>query len=130
MTEGRKFKVLLVDDNKNYLKALKLQLKDSLAERLDYIDEVFDGQQALSQIRNKPYHVIFMDINMPGLNGIETTRYINSHYPDIYIVALSMHNEIHFIERMISAGSRTFISKDKLDEEAIDKVFLSVENNQ
>ena len=123
MTYLRKYKILLVDDNEVFLKALKLQLNDILPGQIEFIDEAHDGLEAIACTKKKKYHVVFMDIEMPNMNGIEATRYINVNYPYIWIVALTLYNDFHYMEKMLKAGARTYMLKDKLDDNALLNVF-------
>jgi two-component system response regulator NreC len=60
-----------------------------------------------------------MDISMPVMNGIEAARQINSTVPIVKVLALSMHNDIHFVANMLSAGASGYVLKDCVFEELI-----------
>ena len=70
----KKLKVLIVDDNPHFVNALKFMLLDYFEDRLESISTACDGQDCLNQLKNKVCDFVFMDINMPNMNGIETTR--------------------------------------------------------
>ena len=70
----KKQKILIADDNPHFAKALKFMLLDSFQEQIEEISIVKDGDQCLSELNHKLYDTVFMDINMPTLNGIEATR--------------------------------------------------------
>lgn len=121
-----KYRILLVDDNAVFLKALRLQLHDILPNQIDYIDEVYDGLAAIESVNKRQYGIIFMDIDMPKMNGIDATKYINLHFPQILVVAISMYNDFQYLDRMFQAGSVSYISKDTLDDEVLIKIFDSI----
>ncbi len=121
--EVLKYKILLVDDNKNYLKALRFQINDVMASQIEYMDEAYNGIEAIEKINQKMYHYVFMDFAMPKMNGVETAEYISEKYPQTVIIALSMFSEFEYIDKMLSAGSRLYIEKDKLDDETIKNIF-------
>ncbi|MFW5706344.1 MAG: response regulator [Bacteroidota bacterium] len=117
-------KVLVVDDHQLMIEGLK-----SLLEEEE--DIIFSGgantmQEAVDFISTQPVDVVLMDINMPGGSGIESTVKIKQINPDIKIIALTMHNDISIITRMIEAGATGYILKrTKMNEvtEAIRAVF-------
>jgi len=57
--------------------------------------------------------VVVMDINMPKVDGIEATRQILATHPDIVIIGLSVQNERHIEEAMLSAGAAVFVTKER-----------------
>ncbi len=117
-------KVLVVDDHQLMIEGLKSLLEDEE-------DIIFSGgantmQEAVDFISTQPVDVVLMDINMPGGSGIESTVKIKQINPDIKIIALTMHNDISIITRMIEAGATGYILKrTKMNEvtEAIRAVF-------
>ena len=67
---------------------------------------------ALQQLNQVIPDVIFMDINMPGVNGIEATRSIHRESPQIRIIGLSMHDDPDHAQAMRAAGAVSYQSKD------------------
>ena len=53
-----------------------------------------------------------MDISMPILNGIDATRWVYRKWPDVHIIALSMHSQAHYVKEMLKAGARGYLLKD------------------
>jgi two-component system, response regulator, stage 0 sporulation protein F len=76
---------------------------------------VDNGEKAIEALRQQPFHLIFMDIEMPVMNGIETTRFIRNEmeYPfnAIPIIALTAHNPESFFEDYADAGFDELITK-------------------
>ncbi len=71
-----------------------------------------NGEEAVEAVRdNVDIDIVFMDIEMPVMNGIEATMEIKEFRPDIPIVAITAHNPAHFAEKLQSAGFDNFISK-------------------
>lgn len=76
-----------------------------------------DNGKALLELKNlDAYDLIFMDVNMPHLNGIETTRMLVKKYPNIKIIALSQFDDRHTISRMIDAGAKGYMLKSDGDK--------------
>ncbi len=122
----KKQKILIADDNPHFAKALKFMLLDSFQEQIAEINIVKDGDQCLSELSDKLYDTVFMDINMPTLNGIEATREATQLYRNLVIIALSFHSEMKYIVQMIEAGARSYIIKDEISRDTLDKA-LAIE---
>jgi DNA-binding NarL/FixJ family response regulator len=122
----KKQKVLIADDNPHFAKALKFMLLDSFKDRIEDIVTVKDGDECLQELNRRIYDMVFMDINMPGLNGIDTTREATILYRNLVIVAVSFHSEMKYVVQMIEAGARSYIIKDEINRESLEKA-LSIE---
>ena len=122
----KKLKVLIVDDNPHFCNALKFMLLDSFEEKIDAITIANDGDECLKELKNKLYDVVFMDINMPKVNGIDATREATVLYRNLIVIAISFHSEMKFIVQMIEAGARSYIIKDEINKETLEKA-LAIE---
>lgn len=104
------FSVFLVDDHKLFREGLGMLLKP-----LPFVSEIVEsanGEEFLRQIEKHKPGLVFMDINMPVMNGMEATARALQKYPDLAIVALSMFAEEEYYTRMIEAGARGFMLKN------------------
>lgn len=97
-----------------------------ILNNLGYIDTVYEVSDGLECVRffenGGESDLVFMDIEMPKMNGIEATSKILSIYPEINIIALSMYADEEYYTKMIEAGAKGFILKNsgiKEVEEAI-----------
>jgi two-component system response regulator DegU len=122
----RKQKVLIVDDNPHFAKALKFMLLDSFIDRIDDVYIVKDGDECLNALNEKIFDMVFMDINMPKKNGIDTTKEVTQLYRNLVVVAVSFHSEMKYVVQMIEAGARSYIIKDEISRDSLDKA-LSIE---
>lgn len=105
-------KVALVDDH-----TLLSQAIGNLVEGFDEFqtEGIFkNGQDLLTALKGEKINpeIILMDVNMPVLNGIETTKVLTSEYPSIKVLALSVEEEETTIIQMLKAGARGYLSKD------------------
>lgn len=117
----KKLKVLIVDDNPHFVNALKFMLIDNFNDKIDTITTASNGDEALQLLKKYIFDTVFMDINMPEKNGIETTKEATNLFRDIIIIAVSFHSEMKYVVQMIEAGARTYIIKDEINAEALEK---------
>jgi DNA-binding NarL/FixJ family response regulator len=104
------YSIIVVDDHKLFREGFKV-----LLDNLSYIEEVTEadsGAAFLSLITLKQPDIVFMDIEMPGMNGITATKEALKRFPDIKIIALSMYGDEHYYSQMITAGARGFMLKN------------------
>ena len=102
--------IILVDDHKLFREGLK-----SLLENFSYIGhikEASNGREFLQLLDNTTPDVVFMDIEMPEMDGITATRKAIDAYPDLNMVALSMYGNENYYTQMINAGAKGFILKN------------------
>ena len=122
----KKHKILIADDNPHFSKALKFMILDSFHEQIDTIQIVRSGEECLRELSENMYDVVFMDINMPGKNGIEVTSEITQLYRNLIIIAVSFHSDMKYVIQMIEAGARSYIIKDEINRESLEKA-LAIE---
>ncbi len=102
--------VLLVDDHKIVREGLRTLLEKE--PDIKVIGEAESGERALELIRELSPNVVVMDINMPGLGGVEATQQLLAIKPEAKVVALSMFLDKHFIGGMLKAGASGYLLKD------------------
>jgi DNA-binding NarL/FixJ family response regulator len=122
----KKLKIMIVDDNPHFINALKYMISDYFENRVDCIHEATDGHHCLQMLKDKVYDFVFMDINMPVMNGVEATREATRMCRNLIVIAVSFHSEMNYILQMIEAGARSYIIKDEISRESLEKV-LSIE---
>mgnify|MGYP000853323662 CR=1 FL=1 len=110
-----KIKVLLVDDHKIFLDGLEELLSKDGNFRI--VGKASSGREALSLISTCNPDIVVMDISMPDINGIETTKIIAKNWADVKVIALSMHLDKGMISGVLQAGARGYILKEcSIDE--------------
>ena len=122
----RKFNVLLVDDNKHFLEAFEFLLSDVIADRIGNIYKVSNGEECLRLLENNSVEIIFMDLDMPVMNGVQTTKIISDKYRFVNVIAVSFHNEMQSIRDMIEAGARNYLIKEDINRENLQRIFDSI----
>ncbi len=114
------YKIILVDDHKLFRNGLKLLIDNSgIAE---VVAEASDGIEFLEIIENYQEVIVFMDIQMPGMNGIEATKEVLKKYPEIKIIALTMFGEDEYYYQMIEAGVKGFLLKSTDIDEVLEAI--------
>ncbi len=106
------FNTMLVEDNFLIMQLVESKLQDQFPS-MKIIDAV-DGVEALQKIKSHSPNLIFMDINLPGENGLELTRKIKADHPDIIIIILTSHDSPEYREAAIQCKADYFFSKDSI----------------
>ncbi len=118
-----KISILVVDDHSLVREGIITML--SIYDDFEIIGDAESGEDALKKIESELPDLILLDINMPGMNGIETAKHILGEYTDIKIIILSMEVTQDHISEAIKAGVSGYLAKDTKKEvlaEAIRKV--------
>lgn len=115
-------KLLLVDDEKG----MTVSLRDFFACRKFYVKTANSGQEALELLKNDDFNIVFLDITMKGLNGLETLERIKKLDKKIKVIMLTVHHEKETMEKAKALGADEYITKpfqlDYLEEVALKKV--------
>jgi two-component system invasion response regulator UvrY len=102
-------KVMLVDDHELVRTGFRLILDD--AEDIEVVAEAESGEDALQKIPELQPDLVLMDINMPGIGGIEATRTIKRKYPDTQVIVVTVHSEAPFPSKLHEAGALGYLTK-------------------
>ncbi len=108
-------KIITVDDHEIFRKGLNMVLNQMNDTKV--IAEASNGKEFLSLLNANNPDLVFMDIRMPLMDGIEATKIAIGKYPDIKIIAISMFGEEENLENMIKAGAKGFLLKNINREE-------------
>lgn len=118
-----RIKILVVDDHSLVREGITSMLGGH--DNFEVIGEGSSGEEAIVKVNENPPDVLLMDINMPGLNGIETAKKIFETHPDLKVIILSMEVTQEYISEAIKAGVMGYLAKDSKKDiliEAIKKV--------
>jgi len=100
---------MLVDDHTMVREALRLVLEQD--DQIQVVAEVGDGETALRMADKFSPDVVVMDIALPGMSGIETTRRLLGRHPAVKVLALSTYLNRGIVEQMLDAGASGYITK-------------------
>ncbi len=112
--------VLVAEDHRLVAMLIEKLLSDYAI--LHIIGTVSNGRDVLENLNTKAIDVILMDIDMPVLDGIETTKIVRKRYPDVKVIMLSSHIEAHLIQKALNAGANGYISKFAESSEVIEAI--------
>jgi len=103
-------RLLLADDHAIVRSGLKQLF--TLAPDIQVVAEAVDGATVLDALRQQRPDLLLLDINMPGLSGPDLIARVKSHWSDLPILVLSMHNEPQVAARVLKAGASGYVTKD------------------
>lgn len=86
------------------------------------VAEAGDGETAVAEAERLQPDVVIMDIALPGMNGIEATRRIKARMPQMAVLALTAHNDILYVLKLLDAGAAGFLLKDVRGRELVEAV--------
>ncbi len=115
-----KIRILLADDH-NIVRAGVRQLLEG-ADDLQVIAEAEDGEQAQLLIQQHKPDVAVLDIQLPKASGIEVTRWVRSHLPDIGILILTAYDDDPYVMAVLQAGANGYVLKTGQTDELIQAV--------
>lgn len=105
--------VLIAEDGGRARAAVRALL--SSWPEFEIVGEVATGQEAIDFVATQRTDVVLMDIEMPGMDGLEATRQIKSRWPEIGVVILTMYHA--YLNAALMAGADAFFSKDEHPDE-------------
>ncbi|MEP6776496.1 MAG: response regulator transcription factor, partial [Chloroflexota bacterium] len=108
-------KVLIADDHKMFRQGMRMLLE--MEPDIKIIGEASDGLEAIELAALLKPDIVLMDINMPGVGGVEATAHIVKESPGTAIIIVTMFREDHHVFAAIQAGARGYILKDTDSQE-------------
>ncbi len=108
-------RVILADDHKLVRAGIKSLLEDS--EGVEVIGEAGDGREAVRLTGKLKPDMVFLDIAMPELNGLQAAEMIKKDYPEVDVVILSMYLDEEYVIQALKAGASGYLLKDSAPNE-------------
>ena len=107
-------RILVVDDHA----IVRPGVRRLLADLRDLeLQEASSGEEALEQVRDSAFDLVILDLNLPGLGGLELLRRLLKSSPNLSVLVFSLHTEAIYANRAMEAGARGFVSKSAAPEE-------------
>ncbi len=115
MNETRPVKVFIADDHPILRIGLSMYLESK--QHIKIVGEADNGFDAVNAINENPPDVVLMDVDMPGLSGIEAIRVLRKTLPDLKIIVLSTYTKKEYVQEAMLEGANGYVAKNtKIDE--------------
>lgn len=122
-----KLRILLADDHQMFREALRSLLANF--PHIEVVAETGNGLDVIRLTRETSPDIVCMDISMPGLNGIETTKQILASLPSVKVIALSAFSDQRYVMDMLAAGAAAYVTKAEAGDELL-RAIDAVSRNQ
>lgn len=109
MNMSEPIKILIADDSDETRELLKQLI--SLSDSLVQFGEARTGMEVLEILKTSQPDVVLMDINMPGLTGLETTEKVSRLYPNLVVIMMSVQGETEYLKKAMMSGAREYLIK-------------------
>jgi DNA-binding NarL/FixJ family response regulator len=118
MSTPLKTRVLVADDHT----VVRRGVRGILGAEPDFevVGEAQDGAQAVAVARELEPHLVVMDVSMPRMTGLQASRELARHAPDVRVVMLSMHDDEQYFFEALAAGASGYVLKSAVDRELVD----------
>lgn len=117
MNEAQPVTVFIADDHPILRIGLKLYLESK--QHIKIVGEADNGFDAVNAITKNPPDVVLMDIDMPGLSGIEAIRVLRKTLPDVKIIVLSTYSKKEYVQEAMLEGASGYVAKNTKTDELI-----------
>lgn len=111
-------RVLIADDQRLFAESLKAVF-DSLAENIQVVGIATNGREVLEAVRVKKPDLVLMDVRMPVLDGVETTRLLQQEAPEVQVLMLTTYDDDDYVVSSLSQGAVGYLMKDIPAEDLI-----------
>ncbi len=119
--------IILADDHKLVRAGIKSLLENS--DGIVVVGEASNGREAISLAKKLKPDIVFLDLAMPELNGLETTEKLNNEFPSIKSVILSMYTDTEYILQALRSGASGYLLKDSAPRELREAIETVMEDN-
>ncbi len=117
-------RVLIVEDNRLFREAFKKGLVDYFPSMV--IEEAGNADEALKKIKGGPPDLIFMDIRLPGINGLQLTQKIKKDIPGINIAILTDYDLPEYRQAAVQYGADRFFVKNSFEWDDFEVLVQSI----
>ena len=117
-------RVLIVEDNQIFREAFKTRLNDQFPSMV--VKEASNGDEALQKLAEAPPDLIFMDVRLPGANGLQLTRKIKKDLPGIHIAILTDYDLPEYRQAAVEYGADCFFVKNAFNWDEVEALVKSI----
>jgi NarL family two-component system response regulator LiaR len=112
--------VLVADDHPLVRDSISVLLQRQ--NDFEVIGQAADGEEAVKLVNELSPHVVVMDIEMPGVDGLEATKQIKATHPEASVLALTVHDDEEYVAAMLDAGVAGYLLKSVYGEELVQAI--------
>jgi DNA-binding NarL/FixJ family response regulator len=117
-------RILIVEDNKIFREAFKKGLLDYFPSMV--IEEAGNADEALQKIKGGRPELIFMDIRLPGMNGLQLTQKVKKDFPDINVAILTDYDLPEYRQAAVQYGADRFFVKNSFKWDELEALVQSI----
>ncbi len=110
-------RIIVADDHRIMREGVQMLLADS--EQIEVVGEADSGEALLDLLETVEVDAVLMDLEMPGMGGLDALDHLRTRFPDVGVVILSMHDRPDFVRRAITQGAEGYLLKSASREEVI-----------
>jgi DNA-binding NarL/FixJ family response regulator len=114
-----RIKILIVDDQALFASSLKIVLDNYVSRGLSVVGIAHDGRECIELLQSVTADIILMDVRMPVLDGVETTKIVHEKYPKIRIMMLTTFDDDTYVQQALSNGATGYVLKNIEPEELL-----------
>ncbi len=109
--------IIIADDHQMFIDGIKSLLEPQ--QDIAIVGEALNGTDLMAILRKVQADIVLMDINMPGMDGVEATRQIRKEHKEVKVLAVTMYNTREFVASLLGAGASGYILKNTGKEELL-----------
>jgi DNA-binding NarL/FixJ family response regulator len=118
---GLKIRIGIADDHTLVREGLEAALKNE--EGISVVFDAENGVEFLEKLKSKTIDVALLDLDMPVMSGKELLEKLTKKYPEIGVIVISMHTNVHIVAELIQMGAKSYLKKDCKVEELVDAIY-------
>lgn len=118
---GLKIRIGIADDHTLVREGLEAALKNE--EGISVVFDAENGVEFLEKLKSKTIDVALLDLDMPVMSGKEVLEKLTKKYPEIGVIIISMHTNVHIVAELIQIGAKSYLKKDCKVEELVDAIY-------
>lgn len=115
-------RVLIVDDQRPF-RAAATAVAESI-DGFEVVDAVQTAEEALAGLARTRPDLVLMDLNLPGMDGVQASRTLRERHPGIVVVLLSSYDEAEFADLISDCGAYAYVPKASFGPERLEALWL------